>query len=126
MKRVFVFGSNEAGIHGAGSAEEAALLWDAKHGVGVGPTGHAYAIPTKNEKLRRLPLPRIKAYVARFLRWAEAHPDTKFITVAIGCGLAGYTPEDIAPFFAGAPDNVELPDVFKKVLYGNARSRRSR
>lgn len=113
--RIFVFGSNLAGIHGAGSAKFAVSNYGASYGVGVGRTGMAYAIPTKDENLRTLPLVRIRGHVESFVRYAIAHPDVEFDVVAIGCGLAGYEPRDIAPMFHDAPENVHLPESFQNV-----------
>jgi hypothetical protein len=109
-----VFGSNLAGRHGAGSAKEARLKWGAEYGVGEGRTGNAYAIPTKDEQLRTLPLWDIEVYVAEFLRYAHVHPEMTFNVVKIGCGLAGYQEHQIAPMFRHAPDNVNLPEGWKQ------------
>lgn len=108
--KIFVFGSNLAGRHGAGSALEAHKNWGAKYGIGHGLTGRAYAIPTKDVRLRTLPLDTIHDYVRTFLAFARANPHATFLVVKIGCGLAGYKEEQIAPMFKGAPDNVELPE----------------
>ena len=110
---IFVFGSNLAGRHGKGAARHARLDYGAVHGVGVGLTGNAYAIPTKDEKLKTLPLDRIRAYVDDFLRFARAHPGLKFQVTRVGCGLAGYTNEDIAPMFSAVPPNCLLPEEWK-------------
>ena len=118
-QRVFVFGSNLIGYHGAGSAKEAHRNHGAQWGVGSGPTGNAYAIPTKDGVYRTLPLDRIMRHVGDFRDYAEAHPECEFAVVEIGCGLAGYTPKDIAPLFHSMPPNVKLPLSFQKVL-GNA------
>ena len=109
QRPVFVFGSNLAGKHGKGAALHASREHGAVHGVGVGRTGNAYAIPTKDAGLRTLPLSEIKSYVLEFLRYAKAHPDLRFEVTRIGCGLAGYTDVQIAPMFAGAPANCDLP-----------------
>lgn len=113
---VFVFGSNLAGRHGKGAA-----LWARKHrgavyGKGQGHYGNSYAIPTKDEDLRTLPLEEIQIYVDAFIDYADISPELTFQLTPIGCGLAGYRPEDIAPMFKGAPPNVVLPDEFKAVL----------
>lgn len=110
MSDVFVFGSNLAGRHGAGSAYAAWRHHGAQKGIGVGRTGNAYAIPTKDRRLQTLPLEDIALYVSEFIRYAAGHPELKFHVVKIGCGLAGYKEQQIAPMFRGAPDNVVLPE----------------
>ena len=97
---IFVFGSNLAGRHGKGAARHARLRCGAVYGVGVERTGNAYAIPTKDEKLHTLTLDRIQAYVDEFLQFACAHPDLIFQVTRVGCGLAGYKDEQIAPMFS--------------------------
>ncbi len=106
---VFVFGSNLAGRHGKGAALFARQERGAIYGVGQGRTGNAYAIPTKDTNLRTLPLSEIARYVAVFLDYARRNPDLTFEVTRIGCGLAGYTDSDIAPMFADAPENCQLP-----------------
>ena len=110
MSAVFVFGSNLAGIHGAGAAREAHESWGAKWHVGVGFYGRSYAIPTKDEHIRTMPIERIAPYVRAFLAFAALHPQRLFLVTAIGCGLAGHDPRDIAPLFAGATENVFLSE----------------
>lgn len=112
MTEIFVFGSNLAGRHGAGSAREAMRKHGANYGQGFGLQGESFAIPTKDYMLRTMPLHQIDAYVKRFIQFARAHPELMFRLVAIGCGLAGYTPAQIAPMFGMAPRNVILPPEF--------------
>lgn len=102
---VFVFGSNLAGRHGAGAALAARQRFGATLGLGVGPQGRSYAIPTKDAQLRALPLERIAGHVADFLGYARAHPQRLFFVSRVGCGLAGHEDAQIAPFFADAPAN---------------------
>ena len=109
MTTIFVFGSNLAGRHGAGSARHAAMRKGAIEGRGVGFQGESYAIPTKDERIRTLPLARIKPYVDAFVLFAKSHPEMTFEVTKIGCGLAGYTDADIAPMFREAPRNCILP-----------------
>ena len=116
MAEIFVFGSNEAGRHGKGAALHARKHYGAKYGVGLGRTGDAWAIPTKDGQLRTLPLERIEQYVREFLVYAEQHPELMFKVTAIGTGLAGYRHEDIAPMFARAPANCRLPEEWQKLL----------
>lgn len=110
---IFVFGSNLAGRHGKGSALEAYQFYGAEHGVGAGRTGDSFAIPTKDEKLKVMPLDRIKFYVDNFIQYAKDNPELNFDIVAIGCGLSGYKPEQIKPMFKNAPSNCHLPEEFK-------------
>lgn len=116
VREIFVFGSNLAGRHGKGSALEARVKFGARYGVGVGRTGDAYAIPTKDENLKRLTLPQISEYVLDFLCYADRHSDLTFRVVKIGCGLAGYAEKDVRPMFRDAPPNVILPDGWRYVI----------
>jgi hypothetical protein len=118
---IFVFGSNLAGIHGAGSARAALDKHGALFGKGVGPQGKSYAIPTKDAILNVLPIELIKPYIDDFIDYARTHPELTFNVVAIGCGYAGYTPRDIAPFFKTVPNNVNLPQEFIQVIYANTQ-----
>lgn len=113
MAKVFVFGSNLAGRHGAGSALEAKKNWGAVTGCGFGRQGNSYAIPTKGLKLEVLDLDIIKFYVDKFQAYVYLHPEDEFHVVPIGCGLAGYRPEQIAPLFDNVAPNVVLPEDFK-------------
>lgn len=113
---IFVFGSNLAGRHGKGAALWAAKNRGAVYGVGVGHRGDSYAIPTKDLQIKTLPLARIRQYVEDFLAFARANSDLTFELTPIGCGLAGYSPAEIAPMFKNAPANVILPPEFVAVL----------
>lgn len=123
MKRIFVFGSNLAGRHGKGAALHARLHHGAIYGCAIGPQGSVYAIPTKDESLRPLPLDTIRVYVADFLTHAVRYPDVTFCVTRIGCGLAGYTEADIAPMFGHAPDNCELPEGWRALASVDPRAR---
>jgi hypothetical protein len=113
---IFVFGSNLAGRHGKGAALFAVMQRGAQPGQGVGRQGNSYGIPTKDEALKPLPLARISAHVQDFVAYARQHPADLFELTPVGCGLAGYTPEQIAPMFRNAPDNVLMPPWFAEVL----------
>lgn len=106
---IFVFGSNLAGVHGAGAAKCALDVHGAIWGQGIGHQGNSYAIPTKDEHIKTLPLARIWSYVLQFMAYAKANKELKFEVTRIGCGLAGYTDKDISPMFEYAPENCELP-----------------
>lgn len=111
---VFVFGSNLAGRHGKGAALCAMRDHGAQYGVGLGRTGNAYAIPTKDATLRVLELATIAGYVRTFVQYARAHPELTFQLTPIGCGLAGYHPAEIAPLFVNPSPNVIIPPEFAK------------
>ncbi len=111
---IFVFGSNLAGRHGKGAALTARQQYGAIYGQGIGLQGKSYAIPTKDEHLRVLPLHTIAAHVRHFLSFARSHPQLRFALTPIGCGLAGYKEHQIAPLFADAPLNVIKPQGWDK------------
>jgi hypothetical protein len=110
VAEVFVFGSNLAGRHGKGAALYARRCYGAVYGVGEGRTGNAYAIPTKGHRLETLPLDKIKASLFWFAEYARLTPEDKFLLTPIGCGLAGYTREEIRPLVEAVnmPPNVVL------------------
>ncbi|WP_231373411.1 DUF4326 domain-containing protein [Thioalkalivibrio sp. ALE19] len=116
---VFVFGSNEAGRHGKGAARLARDHYGAVNGKGEGSMGQAYAIPTKDADLNTRPLSAIQESVERFLEHARQTPDQRFAVTRVGCGLAGYADVDVAPMFAQAPDNVELPAAWRHWILGS-------
>lgn len=105
---IFVFGSNLAGRHNGGAAREAEEHFGAERGVGIGPTGRAYALPTMDAEFKPLAKEEIQSHVDVFLEYARHCSHQEFFVTAIGCGIAGFTPEQIAPMFAGSPDNCTL------------------
>ena len=113
---VFVFGSNLAGRHGAGAAKVAHVNFGAKYGVGAGPTGRSYAIPTKDRHLKSLSLDEIRHQVTTFIEVAKSKPKSRFYVTRIGCGLAGYADADVAPMFASAPMNCSFPEPWREHL----------
>lgn len=115
---IFVFGSNTAGIHGAGAAKLAYNKFGAVWGVGVGHRGQSYALPSKDNKIITMPVNKIQPYVDDFLLYALANPNLTFFVTEIGCGLAGYEPANIAPLFRLGVDlqNLHLPERFWNIL----------
>jgi hypothetical protein len=114
-KRIFVFGSNLAGRHGAGAALAARQQYGAILGHGVGMQGDSYAIPTKDGHLHPLSLDAIAKYVHDFVEFATQNPGLAFTVTRIGCGLAGYTDKQIAPLFSNAPNNCDLPKGWREL-----------
>lgn len=117
--KIFVFGSNLAGRHGAGAARTAYKNYGAILGIAEGLIGNSYAIPTKDEELETLTLPQIKFYVERFISIARSRGDLEFFVTRIGCGLAGYSDKDIAPMFKNAPNNCVLPPGWREFNQNN-------
>lgn len=103
---IFVFGSNLEGQHFGGAARTAHEKFGAEWGVGDGPTGKCYAIPTMHGGVGA-----IKPYVDKFIQYAKEHPMNRFLVTRIGCGIAGFADKDIAPLFLEALriPNITLP-----------------
>jgi len=110
---IFVFGSNLAGSHGGGAARLAYNHFGAIWGQGVGLQGQSYGIPTMHGGVDA-----IKPYVDEFVEFAKQHIEYKFLVTRIGCGIAAFTPDEIAPLFKDAieVENVILPEDFVEVL----------
>ena len=106
---ILVFGSNLAGAHGGGAARLAYNRFGAVWGEGVGLHGQTYAIPTMQGGVET-----IKPYVDEFIRFAKEHNRLTFLVTRIGCGIAGFRDEEIAPLFTEAIDvnNIILPMEF--------------
>ena len=110
---IFVFGSNLAGAHGGGAARLAYNRFGAVWGQGVGLQGQSYAIPTMQGGVET-----IKPYVDEFIAFAREHRELTFLVTRIGCGIAGFRDEEIAPLFREALDeeNILLPETFVEAL----------
>ena len=110
---VFVFGSNLEGLHGGGAAAAAMRFFGAVWGQGVGLQGQSYAIPTMHGGVDE-----IRPYVDEFIEFARKHPELTFLVTRIGCGIAGFTDQQIAPLFVYALEmsNVILPKTFVEIL----------
>lgn len=110
---VFVFGSNLAGMHGGGAAAIAHRSFGAVWGKGVGLYGQSYAIPTMQGGVKT-----VKPYVDEFIEFAKSRPELRFLVTKIGCGIAGFSEEQIAPLFAEAVEgkNIILPRDFVDII----------
>lgn len=110
---IFVFGSNLEGNHAGGAARLAFNKFGAIWGKGEGLQGQSYAIPTMFDSVEK-----IKFYADTFCVYAKASQDKIFLVTEIGCGIAGFMPEEIAPLFKNTTEleNVYLPKRFWNVL----------
>lgn len=120
---IFVFGSNLKGQHGGGAARYAYQHFGAVWGEGVGLYGQSYAIPTMQGGAES-----IKPYVDDFIAFAKANSHLLFLVTPIGCGIAGLTPEQIAPLFSEARgvDNIVLPKPFLDILTTASAAKKGR
>jgi hypothetical protein len=109
---IFVFGSNASGAHGGGAARFAYDRFGAVWGQSEGLQGHSYGIDTMSG------LDVFAEQADRFRSFAAQHPELRFLVTEVGCGIAGYTPEQVAGFFSNVSDNVVLPESFIAVLAG--------
>lgn len=106
---IFVFGSNLDGMHIGGAARIAHDKFGAIWGQGVGLQGQSYGIPTMHGGVDD-----IKPYIDEFIKFAKAHEEMMFLVTRIGCGIAGFKDEEIAPLFKECieMENVMLPRSF--------------
>ena len=102
---VFVFGSNLEGKHRGGAAGYACRHFGATYGQGVGPQGQCYAIPTMFETVGEM-----VPYVQEFVEYVKDHPMNRFLITRLGCGVAGFKDQQVAPLF------YELRDVNNAVF----------
>jgi hypothetical protein len=127
-RRIFVFGSNELGIHGGGAARAARV----KHGAilhqGFGLQGESFGIPTcskpTGEPDHEITYEKLQQYVRLFLEFAREHTEWDFEVTQVGCGLAGWTAEQVAPLFADAPSNCEFDTAWEPWLGEECRTGR--
>lgn len=116
---IFVFGSNLEGKHGKGAALTAKLKFSAKQGVGRGLTGKCYAFPTilKLNPYTIAPLNFITKEVDILEECIKNNLNLIFLITEIGCGLARYKVEEIAPLFKKLQkyNNVKFPKSFYEV-----------
>lgn len=117
MSDIFVFGSNRAGRHGKGAAKWAQQYYGARPKIWDGLCGNSYGIPTKSADLETLPLEDIAESAKKFLAFAKRYPDEQFNVTAIGCGLAGYTHDEILPLFYPVSENVSLPGLWVERIH---------
>ncbi len=110
---IFVFGSNLQGMHCGGAARLAHDKFGAIWGQGVGLQGQSYGIPTMHGGVDA-----IKPYVDEFIEFAKSHSELTFLVTRIGCGIAGFRDEEIAPLFKECieMENVCLPRSFHSIL----------
>lgn len=92
---IFVFGSNTAGIHGAGAAKYAYNELGAEWGVGEGRTGGTYALPTKTGRFKTRAKMDIIASIGKLAKHAANDLGNTYVITPIGCGLAGLNPQEV-------------------------------
>ncbi|MFA7082727.1 MAG: hypothetical protein WC135_08960 [Bacteroidales bacterium] len=116
---IFVFGSNESGIHAGGAAYIAFEYFGAVWGVGYGLEGQTFALPTKDKEIITLPLSKVKSYLKEFIEFVIKNPNLKFYLTKIGCGLAGFTIEEIKTILWEALEEMRTQDTITTYLPNN-------
>lgn len=118
---IFVFGSNTKGLHAGGAAYYASKIFGAEWGIAEGVTGKTYAIPTCTNSIEKVSAKDLKLSVGRFIQYATDNQDLNFLVTPIGCGIAGWEADEVAPMFEGAKSlpNVSLPEIFWKYFFEN-------
>lgn len=115
---IFVFGSNPEGRHGAGAAKVARNQFGAIYGQGEGLQGNAYALPTKdlrvkeNRGLRSISEVQIIQNIKKLYEVAKQNPDKQFKVAYRNtdqASLNGYTGLEMIDMFIKAgsiPSNI--------------------
>lgn len=120
VEEIFVFGSNELGIHGGGAARVAREQHGAVLQQGFGPQGNCFAIPTCSKPTgqpnHEIALEKIAYYTDCFILWAERNPVKRYKVTQVGCGLAGWTKEEMAPLYLKAPNNCSFDTAWQSIL----------
>lgn len=122
--KIFVFGSNLSGIHGAGAANTALRERGAQWGIGEGLTGTAYALPTKGLNISFMSIDEVRLHIQTFAKFAYENPGAHFQVTQVGCGLGGFTKEEIAPLFvhcAHEESNCYFDTAWKPLLPDTAK-----
>lgn len=96
---VFVFGSNANGNHYGGAANLAYQRFGAVWGVGEGLRGNSYALPTLNRNMERVSIGALKQAFKHLFQEIDFNPELCFLLTKVGCGIAGYTVEEVARTF---------------------------
>jgi hypothetical protein len=123
---VFVFGANTEMRHGAGAAK-LALNWGATYSQ-INPfqssvDGNSYALITTDLTVNYRPsisLELLQDEVNKFIEFATNNKELTFLVTEVGCGLAGFTVDQVAPLFKsvllGALRNIRLPRSFVRCI----------
>jgi hypothetical protein len=111
--QVFVFGSNLAGHHFGGAAQQAREQFGAENGVGEGMTGQCYAFPTLNEDFYQRSKNSLITSIQKLYECCRANPDKEFLLTKVGCGIAGYRERTMKYLFADSPSNLIKPNDWK-------------
>lgn len=113
--QVFVFGSNANGFHAGGAARQALESFGAIWGQAGGMQGQSYGIITLDDHFDKVPLEYIGKQLRVLNMQAKEMPDKEFLLTLIGCGIAGFSTEEIRSECVKIKwnDNVVVPEEFK-------------
>ncbi|MFD2591069.1 hypothetical protein ACFSTE_09520, partial [Aquimarina hainanensis] len=115
---VFVFGSNLNGNHAGGAAKLALDKFGAINGQAVGLAGQSYAFPTLSKEMNKITLSELEEYADDLFVFVKKNTDLHFLITEVGCGIAGFSYEEIAPLFKKFVNlkNISLPLNFLEVI----------
>ena len=115
---IFVFGSNKAGNHAVGAAKVAVEKFGAIVGQGEGLQGQSYAFPTLDEYMQKVTSEELVSAFENLCECAVQHKDKTFYLTKVGCGIDGFTEEEIIEAInkVELPNNVIIPESFN-VIY---------
>lgn len=108
--QIFVFGSNVNGEHLGGAAKQAYKDFGATWGIGEGISGHSYAFPTLDRKMKPRSILNLKESVKKLYSMCELFNHCEFLLTKVGCGIAGYKEKFMKSLFKNPPNNLILPE----------------
>jgi hypothetical protein len=107
---IFVFGSNLNGNHAGGAAKLAQESFGVENGVGEGLTGQCYAFPTLDKEMQKVSKEELIKSRDLFYKIAEENKDKTFFLTKVGCGIAGFSEDEMKEIFKGeSPKNIIMP-----------------
>ena len=115
--QIFVFGSNANGNHAGGAARQALESFGAIMGQAEGLQGQSYGIVTLDKDMQKVSLDYIKEQLVKLNDFAKKNDDKVFLLTLIGCGIAGFSIEEIKSVVAEIEwaKNIDIPEEFRVI-----------
>ncbi len=111
---IYVFNANLAGKHLHPSAKLAKEKFGAIEGKGKGLQGQSYAIPFRDENLKKMPLDLVERYINEFITFAKDNPNKIFLVTEIGTGIGEFKYTQVAELLKETINmkNIKLPSPY--------------